>query len=166
MGLLSWLGLRRGDEFPNLDALVGQLRRAMPTDESVIIRYVAIVIVLLGKIAYADGRLTDQEEGLVRALLSHIDRLSPANVDAVCATLKGRLPSMKATELALCIKELKALCDHDQRVQVMRLLAQLAAADGALSESEHAELATIAGDLGVMPSELAAVEEEARATIG
>ncbi len=97
MGLLTWLGLKRGDAYPNLDALIKELRRALPEDESVLIRYIAIVVVLVARVAWSDGRLSQQEEQSLRDLLTHVDRLSPTGVDAVCSALKGKLPQVQAT---------------------------------------------------------------------
>lgn len=160
MGLLAWLGFKQGDAYPNLDALLGELRKALPDDESVVLRYIAIVIVLLGKVACADGRFTDKEEETLRSLLSHIERLTPSSVEAVCQALHGKLPNLSDEELELCYRELKALCDGRERLEVIRLLVGLAAVDGALSEAEHAALATIAKELGVALSDLDEVAGE------
>jgi uncharacterized tellurite resistance protein B-like protein len=161
VGLLSWLGLKQGDEYPNLDALLKELRRALPDDESVVIRYIAIVVVLIARVAWADGRLSHQEEQTLRDLLAHVDRLSPSGVEAVCRALKGKLPQVSEEELALCYRELKALCDGRERVGVLRLLAKLAAVDGETSTAEHAELEAIAAELGISIADLASVEAEA-----
>ena len=37
MGLLAWLGFKQGDSYPSLDALLGELRKALPDDESVVL---------------------------------------------------------------------------------------------------------------------------------
>ena len=161
MGVLSWLGLRRGDAYPNVDALLRELRVALPDDEGFVLRYIAVVIVLLGKVAYADGRFSAEEEQSLRALLSHVERLAPSGVEAVCKAMKRDLGGMTEPELGLCYRELRALCDGQERVEVMRLLARLAAADGALSQAELTQLSEIANKLGVAPSELEAVEREA-----
>jgi DnaJ like chaperone protein len=155
VGLLTWLGLQRGDEYPNLDALVTELRKALPDDEAVLIRYIAIVVVLLAKVAWADGRLSEQEEQRLRDLLSRVDRLSPTGVEAVCQTLRGNLPSVSDEELSLCFRELKSLCDARERREVLRLLAGLAAVDGETCTAEHAELEAIAGHLGIKLADLA-----------
>ncbi len=163
MGLLSWLGLKRGDEYPNLDSLIKELRRALPEDESVLIRYIAIVVVLIARVAWADGRLSTEEEETLRDLLTHVDRLSPSGVEAVCVALKGKLPQVSDEELALCYRELKALCDGRERVEILRLLAKLAVVDGDASTAEHAELEAIAAELGISLADLAHVEQEAAA---
>ncbi|MDI3283690.1 TerB family tellurite resistance protein [Polyangium sp. 15x6] len=160
MGLLAWLGLKRGDTYPNVDALLAELRRALPDDEAVVLRYIAAVVVLLGKVAGVDGRLTEGEEQTLRSLLAHIEGLSPEAIEAVTHALKGKLPELRDEELTLCVRELKSLCDGRERVEVIRLLAKVAVADGRLSEVERAELHHVAADLGVPESELAAVEEE------
>ncbi|AUX25275.1 DNA-binding protein [Sorangium cellulosum] len=149
MGLLAWLGLKQGDSFPNLDALLKELRAALPEDEAVVLRYIATVIVLLGKVACVDGRFTDKEDALLRELLTHVDGLAPSGVDAVCNALQGKLPALQEEEVDRCYRELKALCNASERVEVVRLLIRLAAADGAPTAAERAEIQSIAQELGV-----------------
>jgi uncharacterized tellurite resistance protein B-like protein len=160
VGLLSWLGLRHGDAYPNVDALMKELRRALPDDESVVLRYIAVVSVLLGKVAWADGRFSSQEEEALRSLLTHIDRIAPSGVEAVCAALRGQTSTVTDGELTLCYRELKSLCDLSERREVIRLLARLAAADGVTSELEQEALEQIAAELGVSQSDLESVEDE------
>lgn len=155
MGLLSWLGLQRESSFPNLEALLLELRRALPDDEAVVLRYIAIVVVLLGKVACADGRFSQKEEELLRALLAHVEGLGPGAIEAVCNALQGKLPSIQEQELDRCYRELKAVCDADERARVVRLLVQLAAADGAPTAAERAEIEHIAEELGVPLDDLA-----------
>ena len=160
MGLLSWLGFKQEDSYPNLDALLRELRKALPEDESVVLRYIAIVIVLLGKVACADGRFNQQEDRKLRSLLAHIERLNPASADVVCDALQGKIPQMSEEELALCYRELKALCDGRERKEVMRLLLSIAVSDGEPSEAERAEIEAIAEELGVSSEDLKALEGE------
>lgn len=154
MGLLSWLGLKKGDGYPNLDALMGDLRKALPRDESVLLRYIATVVVLLGKVAWADGQVTPKEEERLRALLTHIEGLGPSGVEAVCEALHGKIPSFSGDEMELVYRELRAICDGTERRQIMRLLLSIAAVDGRLTESERAELAKISEELGVSLEEV------------
>ncbi|MEZ4297837.1 MAG: TerB family tellurite resistance protein [Polyangiaceae bacterium] len=154
--LLSWLGLRRGDGYPNIDALMRDLRRALPNDESVLLRYIATVVVLLGRVAWADGEVTRMEEENLRALLSHIEGLGPGGVDAVCEVLHGKIPSLSDSEMELVYTELRSLCDGNERKQVMRLLVHIAAVDGRLSDPERHELSKISEELGVSLAEVEA----------
>lgn len=159
MGLLAWLGLKKGDGYPNLDALMRDLRTALPDDESVLLRYIGTVVVLLGKVAWADGGVTPKEEESLRALLAHIEGLAPAGVDAVCEVLHGKIPSFSDSEMDLVYSELRAICDGNERKQIMRLLINVAAVDGRLSELEHKELERISDELGVQLSDVEADPE-------
>lgn len=154
MGLLAWLGFQQGSALPNLQALLRELRAALPEDEAVVLRYIAIVIVLLGKVACADGRFSEKEDELLRTLLGHVEGLSPSGIDAVCSALHGKLPSFKEEELDRCYRELKALCDADERAHVVRLLIRLAAADGTPTSAEQEEIQRIAEELGVPAGEI------------
>lgn len=161
MGLLAWLGLKQGDSYPNLDALMAELRRALPDDESVVLRYIAAVAVLLVQVASADGRFTRGEEQKLRELLTHIKGLKPADIDVVARGLEGTVTELTDEERAVCVRELKAICDGRERLEVLRLLAKVAAADGKLSSAERTELRQVAEDLAVPEDELEAVENEA-----
>ncbi|WP_438015240.1 TerB family tellurite resistance protein [Sorangium sp. So ce315] len=154
MGLLAWLGLKQGGSFPNLDALLKELRAALPDDEAVVLRYIATVIVLLGKVACVDGRFSSKEDELLRELLTHVDGLAPSGVDAVFNALQGKLPALQEGEVDRCYRELKALCNARERVEVVRLLIRLAAADGAPTPAERAEITSIAEELGVPLAEI------------
>jgi len=155
VGLLTWLGLRQEDDYPNLNALLKELRRALPDSESVVLRYISVVVVLLGKVASADGRLSEKEEEALRNLLTHIERLDPHGVDAIYSTLRGKLPTVTDEEMSLCYRELKALCDGRERLEVLRLLHEIASVDhGEPSTAELTELEAIAAELGVRLSDL------------
>jgi len=161
VGILSWLGLKQGDSHPNMDALLAELRRALPHDESVVLRYIAAVVVLLGKVATADGRFNAGEEQTLRELLTNIDGLTPEAIEAVTRALQGKIPEIRDEEVSLCVRELKALCDGKERVEVCRLLAKVAVSDGSITPAERAELHHVADELGVPEAEMVAVEQAA-----
>ena len=137
------------------------LPEALPDDESVLIRYIAIVVVLMARVAWADGRFSSEEEESMRDLLAHVDRISRSGVEAVCRALKGKLPQVSEEELELCTREPGSPCDGRERVEILRLLAKLAVVDGETSTAEHAELEAIAAELGISLADLASVEHEA-----
>jgi len=159
MGLLAWLGLKPGDAHPNVDALLSELRRALPHDESVVLRYIAAVVVLLGKVATADGRFTQDEEHTLRSLLANIEGLTPEAIEAVTRALHNKIPEISDEELTVCVRELKSLCDGKERLEVCRVLAKVAVSDGSLTPAERAELHHVADELGVPESDLEAVEQ-------
>lgn len=161
MGLLAWLGLKQGDAYPNLDALLAELRRALPDDESVVLRYIAAVAVLLVQVASADGRFTRREEQTLRELLTHIKGLKPKDIDVVAKGLEGTVTELTDEERVVCVRQLKAICDGRERFEVVRLLAKVASADGKLTPPEVAELRQVASELGVPDEEIETVVNEA-----
>jgi uncharacterized tellurite resistance protein B-like protein len=145
---LAWLGLREAEQ-TNLSAIQTVIRAELPDDESVVIRYLVIVSVLLTRVAYADGRFANCERDLIKGLFRHIDRLPRDGIDEVCKTLGERVPELTSSDLKLCFQELKSLCDAKERRGVMRLLVSLAAVDGTVLPAERDEMLAIAGNLNI-----------------
>lgn len=143
VGILSWLGLASSTT-PNLDALLRELRRALPDREGVTLRYLAASLVLLGRVAYANGVVSRNEEATLRELLRQIDGIDPAEAERVLAALEGKLPKIDEEELALCIRELRGLCARDEREGVVALLERVAAADGEIDPATRRELDRLA----------------------
>ncbi|MSP26159.1 MAG: TerB family tellurite resistance protein [Myxococcales bacterium] len=165
MDPLAWLGLRRGKaRLEHLTAIHARIRTLLPTDEPVVLRYIVTVAVLLTRVAQADGRFLDCERDHLRALFQHIDRIAPEGVDGLCDVLNEHVALLSEEELDVCYREIKSLCDAGERMQLMRLLASQATADGIVEPSEHATLTEIAMALGISPEvieplEIAALSE-------
>ena len=68
------------------------------------LRYIAAVVVLLGKVATADGRFNEGEEQTLRGLLANIDGLTPEAIEAVTRALQGKIPEISDDELSLCVR--------------------------------------------------------------
>lgn len=150
MDPLAWLGLKsKKDAQQGLSAIQAEVRSLLPDDESVVVRYIVIVAVLLTRIAFADGRVDQSEVDRVCALFRHIDRIPPSRIDSFWHSLMEHVPKLTDQETSLCFRELKTLCDAQERLQVMRLLASQAITDGDIHPSEHSELMAIAYELGV-----------------
>ena len=126
MGILAWLGLTEGDETKNLDAIYGAIVRAMPDAEPVVHRYVATVVVLLGRAAHADRDLTEAEEVALRGLLAEVDRLPLRGIDTICELLRAHAATVTEHEIGLCYREVKALCDAKERLGIVRVVAATA----------------------------------------
>jgi DnaJ like chaperone protein len=154
MDPLAWLGLKRTRRRrANLTEIHECVRKLLPNDEPVVLRYIVIVAVLLTRVAQSDGNVLSCEMDHLRLLFQHIDRMPPEGVDELCATLNDRVPLLTEEELRLCFRELKSLCNAKERLQVMRLLASQATSDGSVAPSEHSTLVEIADGLDV-PTEL------------
>jgi DnaJ like chaperone protein len=150
---LAWLGLRDPEE-SHLAAVQRSVREVLPDDEAVVIRYIVIVAILLTRVAYADGSVVRSELDHLRALFRHVDRLPPDGIEQVCDTLYDRVPRLERADVDRCVRELRSLCNRDERRQVMRLLADLARADGQIAAPERGALLGIGTDLNIPDEEL------------
>lgn len=163
MDPLAWLGLRK--ERSHLSALHAEISQLLPDDEAVVVRYMTVVAVLLTRVAHADGRVYDSERKRLVSLFRHADRLPPEGIEHLCTSLDEQVPKMSEDEINTCYAELRSLCDAQERLQVVRLLARQATADGEIHVEEHGTLVEIAKALGISEdvleeSEIVAMAEE------
>ncbi|MBM4359091.1 MAG: TerB family tellurite resistance protein [Deltaproteobacteria bacterium] len=150
MDPLAWFGLGRSKtDVTPLGAVHARVKALLPDDESVVHRYIVIVAVLLIRVAQAQGQVRRGALDYLQGLFRHVDRMPSEGIEELCATLVEWVPRMTTADLDLCHRELKALCDASERLQVMRLLASQATVDGNVAPPEHAELVRIAEALGV-----------------
>jgi DnaJ like chaperone protein len=145
----------------HLEPIHAAVRAALPTDEPVVLRYVTIVAVLLTRVARADGYLAPGEIAHLRQLLQGIDGMPLDGIDELCRVLDQRVPKLGDDDIAFCARELKSICDAEERINVMRLLANQATADGEIATVEHSALLDIAALLDVPLSAMAELEDEA-----
>jgi DnaJ like chaperone protein len=164
MDPLAWLGLRKDRERAHLVALHQAVSQLLPDDEPVVVRYIVVIAVLLTKIAQADGVFVRSELERLQLLFEHIDRMPPQGVASLCRELDARVRELDEHELATCYRELKCLCDASERLQVMRLLAFQATADGRIAPSEHGVLVEIAAQLDITAEAMQQLEVDALST--
>jgi DnaJ like chaperone protein len=156
---LAWLGLKN-KAHDHLSAIQNEVRSLLPDDEPVVVRYIVIVAVLLTRVALADGRVDQTELDRMHALFRHVDRMPPSEIDGLWQVLTEHVPKLSDQDCLLCYRELKALCNAEERLHVMRLLASQATADGNIDPSEHGELMAIAFQLDVPAGKMENLEIE------
>jgi len=166
MAPFTWLGFGRSrGASSRLGAIHARVKALLPEDESVVHRYIVVVAVLLARVAQADGALRRGERDHLGALFRHVDRMPAEGIDDLCRTLEECVPRLTPADVELCCRELKSLCDAEQRLQVMRLLAYQATVDGSVAPQEHEELARLARHLDVPVDLVSALEVDALSSI-
>jgi uncharacterized tellurite resistance protein B-like protein len=165
MDPLAWLGLTKSkaDGTP-LGALHVRVKALLPEDEPVVHRYIVIVAVLLIRVAQADGQVRRSALDYLQGLFRHVDRMPKDGIDDLCSALREWVPRMTPSDLEVCYRELKSLCDARERLQIMRLLASQATVDGSVAPPEHAELVRIARALDVSTDLIEQLEIDALST--
>lgn len=113
----------------------------------------ALAFVLV-RVAWADGRVCDDERRRMESILVEHARVCPEH-----AVLVTEIACHRA-ELSDCgiaygiSRGLRARLEMEQRASIIGLLTAVADADGCLRSIERHEIAQIAGELGISPSEV------------
>lgn len=102
-----------------------------PDEETV--RIVAAIAGLLAGVAYADRQYRDSEHEQICRELARIQGMSGAVLETICAMLKENVAELAAASVQYLTRELKELTDYETRLEVLRAMMSLAAADGLVS---------------------------------
>lgn len=134
------------------DPIGDAVRAHMPDAGDAAHRVVTAVTGLLACVAWADREYSDEERALVRDALGRMHGLEPAGSDAVAAVLEERIGEVAQGDHAW-IRDLRELTDRDQRLELLELLVDLAAADGVIDHGEVTYLRRLAKQLGLSQRE-------------
>ncbi len=129
-------------------ALYAAIRQHLGDDDDVHVRIVASVAALLLCVAYADQNYDEDEERVLRGVLSQIRGLDAAGVEAINQVLREHTVHIVGAEASTYARELLELTEVDFRAQLLDALVDLAAADGIISVAETNMLRSITKSLG------------------
>ena len=124
------------------------------------IRYITGFAGLLGKIAYADMDTSEVELTRIRKILGERMRLSGRRIDPILKLLDEEHAKLFSIEDYIYIRLLNDACDKAQKVDVVRALFEVAAADESVSAEEDAALWTVAKGLRLSHREFIGVRTE------
>jgi len=114
---------------------------------------VTAVTTLLAKVAYADGRYTDEERARVQQELSLVLGMEARDVEAVCTALGEDIARLSALPIEPATAVLRARFDPHMRADAAKVLIELAGADHDFSPAEVERIRAVATQLGV-PTDL------------
>ena len=134
----------------------------LPEADHETVRVVAAMAGLLGATAYADRDYSEAEERAVRGALGRVQGMTAEGIDAVCGLLRQNIVEISTVQAPRYCRALRELGDHELRVQVLGLLVDLAAADGALEQSEVNLLRQTAVSLGLTQDDYNAAQKPHR----
>jgi DnaJ like chaperone protein len=110
---------------------------------------VVAVAGLLASVAYADRDFSADEEAKVIEELGRVQGLTAEGPRAVCAALRDHVLELSTTQTPRFARTLVELADRDLRLEVLRVLIELAAADGTISLDEVNHLRLLTRSLGL-----------------
>ncbi|MBW2462442.1 MAG: TerB family tellurite resistance protein [Deltaproteobacteria bacterium] len=107
---------------------------------------------LLAAVAFADQDYSPAEERHVREELGRVHGLEAGGVDAICTVLSEGIGRVVAAGDQHWVRDLRKLTEREQRVEILEVLLDLAAADDELSMAETNYLRRLATALGLEQS--------------
>lgn len=113
------------------------------------LRLIVAAAGLLGTVAYADRDYSEAEERRIRVELARIPKLGEGAVDAVCAVLREHIVTIATVEAPIYARTLRDFTSREQRVEVLDILLDLAAADQEITSMETNLLRQTVAALGL-----------------
>jgi len=108
----------------------------MPDADDETRRLVAALAGLLACVAYADREYEPSEQAHIREELGHVHGLNAAGVDAICALLDAEIVELASGNTQNYTRDLRELAALGTRREILEVLVDLAAADGAVTTEE------------------------------
>jgi uncharacterized tellurite resistance protein B-like protein len=127
---------------------------ALPAAEA---RYLAAFSYVLARVARADLEISPEETEQMTRLVREWSTLGEAQALLVVQLAKTQAVALGGTENYLVTRQFKELSDRAQRVDLLRCMFAVAAADRNISSIENAEITAIAIELDFTDAEIASI---------
>ncbi len=119
--------------------------------------YVAAFAYMLGRVAYADQEISDQEVHVMESVVMGLGELPEDQAMLVVQIAKQRSQLFGATDNYLVAREFNRLADRDQKLNLLHCLFAVSAAHDDISIAEDSEIRQIASELGLDHREFVSV---------
>jgi uncharacterized tellurite resistance protein B-like protein len=120
-------------------------------------RFLAAFAYVLARVARADLEISREETEQMVKLVREYSTLSEAQALLVVQMAKTQATALAGTENYLVTRQFKEMSNRAQRVDLLRCLFAVAAADDNISVVENTEITQIGEELGFTGPEIAAV---------
>ena len=127
---------------------------ALPAAEA---RYLAAFSYVLARVARADLEISPEETEQMTRLVREWSTLGEAQALLVVQLAKTQAIALGGTENYLVTRQFKELSNRAQRVDLLRCMFAVAAADRNISSIENAEITAIAIELDFTDAEIASI---------
>lgn len=142
------------------------VREQMPAASEDTQRLVTAVAGLLACVAYADREFSEPEQRAMRTELARLPGMEPASADRVVSVLSNDIQPLVSNGDHGWVRDLRELTTREQRLEILDVLLDLAAADGVIDHSEVNYLRRLATQLGLEQQEYNAAQARHRDKLG
>lgn len=143
-------------------ALERVVAERLPKTDEATRRVVTAIAGLLACVAFSDHVMSPEEERSIRVELGRIHGLDAFAVNAITDVVKAEARRLSAEGDQLFARDIRELCEREQRVEVLDAVLEIAAADGRLTLDETNYLRRLATKLGLSQEEYVLVQERHR----
>ena len=151
-----------GDSPDSKDPIADAVRDQLPDADAEYRTVVTAITGLLACVAYADGVYDPREADLVRSALQRFDGLSAEATDVIARVVERSIGSATASGHQRWVRDLKELTSRSQRVELLELLVELAAADEELSSVEANYLRRLTDAMGLSQADYNSLQSRHR----
>lgn len=152
---------RSKPESPTFESeLAAVIQNAIPDADTETHAIVVAVAGLLGCISYADRDFSQEEKERSRKLLRTIHGISEHSAQLIVAALEKNIIRISTVEAPRYCRALVQLADRELRLEVLKMLLEIAAADEHIAQEEVVLLRQITKSLGLEQVEYNALQAE------
>jgi uncharacterized tellurite resistance protein B-like protein len=142
------------------------VRAQMPDAAEETQRVVTAVAGLLASVAYADREFSEPEQAAIGAELARIHDMTEDGAERVVAILARDIQPIVANGDHGWVRDLRELTSREQRLEILDVLLDLAAADGVIDHAEVNYLRRLSTQLGLEQREYNAAQARHRDKLG
>jgi uncharacterized tellurite resistance protein B-like protein len=161
MSLLRFLGLGsatpRAPDGPGDTASVRRIAAKLERLDPSRARHLAAFAYVLARVAAADLRIDDLESAEMESIVAAGGGLDADAAALVVEIAKSQARLLGGTENYVVTREFRRISSREDRLDLMRCLYAVAAADGTIAAAESSEIAAIGDELGFTRPELNAL---------
>jgi uncharacterized tellurite resistance protein B-like protein len=147
MSILAWLGLDSRAAPDGESAVVRRIVAELESMDRASARRLALFAFLLARVANVDLDVAQGESAEMERLVGEQGGLTPAQAALVVEIAKAENRLLGSTHNFLAARELRDLATPEQRLDLLRALFAVAAADGSISTAEEEEIRVISRTL-------------------
>ncbi len=159
--LARLLGLPAPEESRDTETVrrIARELERLPQDEA---RRLAAFAYVLARAANAEAGVSEVEVAEMERRVREIGGLSEPQAALVVQIAKARAIGFGGTEDYVVTRQYRELSTREERVALLRCLFAVTGADDSISDAENVQVSLIARELGLTPTELAALRGEVR----
>lgn len=147
---------------PGAEQLEYAVRRELPHADDVTVLVVTAMAGLLGTVAFADRKYTDDEEARIREELTRVHGMAQDGIDAICAVLRQHIVEVSTVQAPRYSRVLVELADRELRVEILGLMLEIAASDGEIGNSETNVMRQVTTALGLTQADYNELQKKHR----